>query len=413
MNRKFSPQVKKIIQHSREEAIRLGHDYIGTEHLLLGMIQDRDSLAIKVLDSLDLDVDELKFKVEEATPRKKGDRTGYNIGNIPLNKQAEKVLKVTFLEAKVYKNEEIHPEHLMLSILKHQENIACKLLDKYEVDYEAYKTELEYVKQDMDQGFTDYYAQAPSDSDGPVEEEGSGGENFGGSSRKAPSKSRTPVLDNFGRDISKLAEEGRLDPIIGREKEIERVSQILSRRKKNNPILIGEPGVGKTAIAEGLALRIMQKKVSRTLFNKRIVMLDLAALVAGTKYRGQFEERMKAIMNELEKATDVVLFIDEIHTIVGAGGATGSLDASNIFKPALARGDLQCIGASTLDEYRQYIEKDGALDRRFQKVIINPPSPEEAVHILQNIKLKYEEFHNVDYSDEAIEACVKLSDRYI
>jgi len=412
MNRKFSPEVKKIIQHSREEAIRLGHDYIGTEHLLLGMINDKKSLAMKVLDSLDIDLDEVKFKVEEATPKKKGDQTTYNIGNLPLNRQAEKVLKVTFLEAKVYKNEEIHPEHLMLSILKHKENIASKLLDKYEVDYEAYKTELEYVKQDQDQGFSDYYAQTPSDSDTPMEDEGSN-DPFSGGSRKAASKSRTPVLDNFGRDVSKLAEEGRLDPIIGREKEIERVSQILSRRKKNNPILIGEPGVGKTAIAEGLALRINQKRVSRTLFNKRIVMLDLAALVAGTKYRGQFEERMKAIMNELEKATDVILFIDEIHTIVGAGGATGSLDASNIFKPALARGDLQCIGASTLDEYRQYIEKDGALERRFQKVIINPPSPEEAIDILQNIKVKYEEFHNVNYSDDAIEACVKLSDRYI
>jgi len=412
MNRKFSPEVKKIIQHSREEAIRLGHDYIGTEHLLLGMLNDKESLAMKVLDSLDIDLDEVKFKVEEATPKKKGDQTTYNIGNLPLNRQAEKVLKVTFLEAKVYKNEEIHPEHLMLSILKHKDNIASKLLDKYEVDYEAYKTELEYVKQDQDQGFSDYYAQAPSDSDSPMEEDG-GKDPFGGGSRKAASKSRTPVLDNFGRDVSKLAEEGRLDPIIGREKEIERVSQILSRRKKNNPILIGEPGVGKTAIAEGLALRINQKRVSRTLFNKRIVMLDLAALVAGTKYRGQFEERMKAIMNELEKATDVILFIDEIHTIVGAGGATGSLDASNIFKPALARGDLQCIGASTLDEYRQYIEKDGALERRFQKVIINPPSSEEAIDILQNIKVKYEEFHNVTYSDDAIEACVKLSDRYI
>lgn len=412
MNRKFSPKVKKIIQLSREEAIRLGHNYIGTEHLLLGMINDRDSLAMKVLDSLDLDLDELKFKIEEATPKSKESQTSYNIGNIPLNTQAEKVLKVTFLEAKVYKNEEIHPEHLMLSLLKHKENIASKLLDKYDVDYEAYKTELEYVKQDMDQGFSDYYSQAPSDSDLPMDED-TGGDSFGNSGRKTASKSRTPVLDNFGRDVTKLAEEDKLDPIIGRESEIERVSQILSRRKKNNPILIGEPGVGKTAIVEGLALRIIQKRVSRTLFNKRIVMLDLAALVAGTKYRGQFEERMKAIMNELEKASDVILFIDEIHTIVGAGGATGSLDASNIFKPALARGELQCIGASTLDEYRQYIEKDGALDRRFQKVVVDPPSPEETVHILHNIKEKYESFHNVEYDDEAIAACVKLSDRYI
>jgi len=411
MNRKFSPKVKKIIQLSREEAVRLGHDYIGTEHLLLGMIQDKDSLAIKVLESLDVDMEELKFKVEESASTSKRDETSYNVGNIPLNKQAEKVLKVTFLEAKVYKNEEIKPEHLMLSILKHKDNLASKVMDNFEIDYEAYKTELEYVKQEMDQGFTDFYSQAPSDSDFPADENQGSGEYS--SSRKGQSKSRTPVLDNFGRDVTRLAEDGKLDPIIGREKEIERVSQILSRRKKNNPILIGEPGVGKTAIVEGLALRINQKKVSRTLFNKRIVMLDLAALVAGTKYRGQFEERMKAIMNELEKASDVILFIDEIHTIVGAGGATGSLDASNIFKPALARGELQCIGASTLDEYRQHIEKDGALDRRFQKVLIEPPSSEEAIHILHNIKNKYEDFHHVTYSDDAIEACVKLSNRYI
>jgi len=346
MNRKFSPKVKKIISLSRTEALRLGHDYIGTEHLLLGMIQERDSLAVKVLDSLEVDLTELKYKIEEIIQQVKPESTNLNVGNIPLNKQAEKVLKVTFLEAKLFKNDEISPEHLMLSILKHNENTASE------------------------------------------------------------------ILSEFG-DVTRLAEEDKLDPIIGRETEIERVSQILSRRKKNNPILIGEPGVGKTAIVEGLALRIIQKKVSRTLFNKRIMMLDLAALVAGTKYRGQFEERMKAIMNELEKTRDVILFIDEIHTIVGAGGATGSLDASNIFKPALARGELQCIGASTLDEYRQHIEKDGALDRRFQKVIVDPPSAEEAVHILQNIKPKYEEFHNVEYSDAAIKACVHMSDRYM
>ncbi len=420
MNRKFSPKVKKIIQLSREEAIRLSHDYIGTEHLLLGMIQDKDSLAIKVLESLDMDMEELRYKVEESATQKKTDETSYNVGNIPLNKQAEKVLKVTFLEAKVYKNEEIKPEHLMLSILKHKENLASKVMSGFDIDYEAYKTELEYVKQEMDQGFGDFYAGGASEEELPTDSSDQdpggpmGGEYGGGQGgRKGQNKSRTPVLDNFGRDITRLAEEGKLDPIIGREKEIERVSQILSRRKKNNPILIGEPGVGKTAIAEGLALRINEKKVSRTLFGKRIVMLDLAALVAGTKYRGQFEERMKAIMNELEKATDVILFIDEIHTIVGAGGATGSLDASNIFKPALARGELQCIGASTLDEYRQHIEKDGALDRRFQKVLIEPPSPEEAIHILHNIKNKYEDFHHVTYSDEAIQACVKMSDRYI
>jgi len=419
MNRKFSPKVKKIIQLSREEAIRLNHDYIGTEHLLLGMIQDKDSLAIKVLESLDMDLEELQYKVEESVSRNKEEQTSYNVGNIPLNKQAEKVLKVTFLEAKVYKNEEIKPEHLMLSILKHKENMASKVMNKFDIDYESYKTELAYVKQELDQGFGDFYNQTPTDPEMPSIEDSAGGDlgpdsgDYGNQGRKGQGKSRTPVLDNFGRDVTRLAEEGKLDPIIGREKEIERVSQILSRRKKNNPILIGEPGVGKTAIVEGLALRINQKKVSRTLFGKRIVMLDLAALVAGTKYRGQFEERMKAIMTELEKTTDVILFIDEIHTIVGAGGATGSLDASNIFKPALARGELQCIGASTLDEYRQHIEKDGALDRRFQKVLVEPPSPEEAVHILHNIKNKYEDFHHVTYSDDAIEACVKMSDRYI
>ena len=410
MNRKFSPKVKQIISRSRDEAVRMGHDFIGTEHLLLGIMQDEASLAVRVLDSLDVDSFELKQTIEESVQRGSSSKASLNVGNLPLNKHAEKVLKVTFLEAKMLKNEEISPEHLLLSILKHKDNLASRILHQFDVDYEIYKSELEFVRQEQEQDLSrpDLFAQGPSDSDEPFEEEESSRYQ-----RKGNSKSRTPVLDNFGRDITKLAEEDKLDPIIGRENEIERVSQILSRRKKNNPILIGEPGVGKTAIVEGLALRIIQRKVSRTLFNKRIVMLDLAALVAGTKYRGQFEERMKAIMNELEKSRDVILFIDEIHTIVGAGGATGSLDASNIFKPALARGELQCIGASTLDEYRQHIEKDGALDRRFQKVIVDPPSSEEAVHILHNIKSKYEDFHNVTYSDEAVVACVKLSDRYI
>lgn len=410
-NRKFSPKVKKIIQLSREEAIRLGHDYIGTEHFLLGLLHEKESLAVKVLDSLEVDVNELRHKIEMTHAPKHEEEMGYNYGSIPLNKHAEKVLKVTSLEAKVYKSDEIKPEHLMLSILKHEENLAHKILSDFNVDYESFRAELEYVRQEQDPNAPDFFDQAPSDSDIPMDDDDSGDQY--GSSRKTASKSRTPVLDNFGRDVSRLAEEGKLDPIIGRDTEIERVSQILSRRKKNNPILIGEPGVGKTAIVEGLALRIIQRKVSRTLFNKRVVMLDLAALVAGTKYRGQFEERMKAIMTELEKARDIILFIDEIHTMVGAGGATGSLDASNIFKPALARGELQCIGASTLDEYRQYIEKDGALDRRFQKVLVNPPSPEETIHILHNIKGKYESFHNVSYSDEAIVACVKMSERYI
>jgi len=408
MNRKFSPKVKKIISLSRTEALRLGHDYIGTEHLLLGMIQERESLAIKVLDSLDVDLTELKFKIEEIIQQVNAESTNLNVGNIPLNKQAEKVLKVTFLEAKLFKNDEINPEHLLLSILKHNENTASDILSEFDIDYEGYKAELEYVRQEQESNY-EIFGSASPEGEIPMDDDDSK-ESYG---RRTGGKSKTPVLDNFGRDVTRLAEENKLDPIIGREIEIERVSQILSRRKKNNPILIGEPGVGKTAIVEGLALRIIQKKVSRTLFNKRIVMLDLAALVAGTKYRGQFEERMKAIMNELEKTRDVILFIDEIHTIVGAGGATGSLDASNIFKPALARGELQCIGASTLDEYRQHIEKDGALDRRFQKVIVDPPSTEDAIHILENIKPKYEEFHNVEYSDEAIKACVHLSERYI
>ncbi len=410
MNRKFSPKVKQIISRSRDEAIRLGHDYIGTEHLLLGIMKDAEGLAVKVLQSLDVDSEELQQTIERSIRRRSTNKAAVNIGNLPFNKQAEKVLKVTFLEAKMLKNEEICPEHVLLSILKHKDNLASRILQQFDVDYDIYKSELEFVRQEQDFNSPDIFGQTPSDPEDSYEEEES---QMGRFPRKGGAKSRTPVLDNFGRDITKLADEGKLDPIIGRENEIERVSQILSRRKKNNPILIGEPGVGKTAIVEGLALRIIQKKVSRTLFNKRIVMLDLAALVAGTKYRGQFEERMKAIMGELEKSRDVILFIDEIHTIVGAGGATGSLDASNIFKPALARGELQCIGASTLDEYRQHIEKDGALDRRFQKVMVDPPTAEEAMNILENIKPKYEEFHNVSYEDEAIKACVKLSDRYI
>jgi ATP-dependent Clp protease ATP-binding subunit ClpC len=411
MDKKFSPEVRQVIKTSREVAMKLGHDFIGTEHLLLGIVAKRDSLAVKVLDSLEVDLDDLVENIQNSIKKiAPTNHTSLEIGSLPLSRQAEKVLKVTILEAKNMKAAVANPEHLMLSILKENSSQASKVMTDFDVDYEVYKAELEFVRQEQDfnASFMDPYAQAPTDPEEPFEEE-----EQTRYPRKGSTKSRTPVLDNFGRDITKLAEEDKLDPIIGRENEIERVSQILSRRKKNNPILIGEPGVGKTAIVEGLALRINQRKVSRTLFDKRIVMLDMAALVAGTKYRGQFEERMKAIMNELEKSRDVILFIDEIHTIVGAGGATGSLDASNIFKPALARGELQCIGASTLDEYRQYIEKDGALDRRFQKVMVDPPSAEECIHILNNIKPKYEAFHNVTYSDTSITACVKLSDRYI
>lgn len=407
MDNNFSTQVKEIISFSREEALRLGNDFIGTEHLLLGLIREGDNAAIKLLKGFNVDIFELKKEIELAIK----DKTGKNIANInslPLTRQAEKVIRVTVLEAKSLKSNLVETEHLMLSILKNKENIATQILNQFDVDYDVFRQELGTVRsndpsaefgEEGDEDFDDErkYSQQPRST----------------GASKGNVKSKTPVLDNFGRDVTKLAESGNLDPIVGREKEIERVSQILSRRKKNNPILIGEPGVGKTAIVEGLALRIVQRKVSRVLFDKRVISLDLASLVAGTKYRGQFEERMKAIMNELEKNRDVILFIDEMHTIVGAGGASGSLDASNIFKPALARGELQCIGASTLDEYRMHIEKDGALDRRFQKVMVDPPSVDETIQILNNIKSKYEDFHSVTYTDEAIEACVKLSDRYV
>jgi ATP-dependent Clp protease ATP-binding subunit ClpC len=403
MEAKFSPRVKDVISYSREEALRLGHDYIGTEHLLLGLIREGDGVAIKVVKSLGIDTARLRKSVEDAVRGTSG--TNVNLGNIPLTKQAEKVLKITYLEAKIFKSEVIGTEHLLLSILRDEDNIASQILSQFNVNYEVFKNQLETFRLNP----SSEMPSNPSDDDGYKEEDSY-------ASAKKPvgdAKSKTPVLDNFGRDLTRAAEDGKLDPIVGREKEIERVSQILSRRKKNNPILIGEPGVGKSAIAEGLALRIVQRKVSRVLFNKRVVTLDLASLVAGTKYRGQFEERMKAVMNELEKSPDVILFIDEIHTIVGAGGASGSLDASNMFKPALARGEIQCIGATTLDEYRQFIEKDGALDRRFQKVIVNPATPEETVIILNNIKEKYEEHHNVTYTQEAIEACVNLTTRYM
>ena len=406
MDNNFSAQVKEIISFSREEALRLGNDFIGTEHLLLGLIREGENTAIRILKTLHVDLYELRKEVELAVK----DKTGKNIANInslPLTKQAEKVIRVTVLEAKALKSPLVETEHLMLSILKNKENIATQILSQFDVDYDVFRNELGMVRS------PETRSEYTEDNDDDFEDERKSYSGQQRTKQQSNPKSKTPVLDNFGRDITKLAESGTLDPIVGREKEIERVSQILSRRKKNNPILIGEPGVGKTAIVEGLALRIVQRKVSRVLFDKRVISLDLAALVAGTKYRGQFEERMKAIMNELEKNRDVILFIDEIHTIVGAGGASGSLDASNIFKPALARGELQCIGASTLDEYRMYIEKDGALDRRFQKVLVEPPSVEETIQILTNIQSKYEDFHSVSYSPDAIDACVKLSDRYM
>jgi ATP-dependent Clp protease ATP-binding subunit ClpC len=403
MEAKFSPRVKDVISYSREEAIRLGHDYIGVEHLLLGLIREGDGKAIKTLKALDVDTIRLKKVIEDTVKGTATSSLTSNLVNIPLTKQAEKVLKITYLEAKIFKTDIIGTEHLLLSVLRDEDNIASQILVQFAVTYDVFKTALENNLPDVK---SELPPESPGDFYTPEERKPE-------LRKPGDTKSKTPVLDNFGRDLTKSAEDGKLDPIVGREKEIERVSQILSRRKKNNPVLIGEPGVGKTAIAEGLALRIVQRKVSRVLFNKRVVMLDLASLVAGTKYRGQFEERMKAVMNELEKSPDVILFIDEIHTIVGAGGASGSLDASNMFKPALARGEIQCIGATTLDEYRQYIEKDGALERRFQPVMVDPASPEETVEILKNIKEKYEDHHSVTYTDEAIEACVKLSNRYM
>jgi ATP-dependent Clp protease ATP-binding subunit ClpC len=405
MEAKFSPRVKDVIQYSKEEAVRLGHEYIGTEHLLLGLIREGEGMAIKILRSLNINLGELRKSVENAVRGSSG--AGSRTVNLPLTKQAEKALKITYLEAKIYKSDIIGTEHLMLAILKDEDNIATQILNQYGVTYDILREELDMFRSNI----RSESPQNPSDDDPYAKDDDAPGMNP--TKKPGDSKSKTPVLDNFGRDLTKAAEEGKLDPIVGREKEIERVSQILSRRKKNNPILIGEPGVGKSAIAEGLALRIVQRKVSRILFNKRIVTLDLASLVAGTKYRGQFEERMKAVMNELEKSPDVILFIDEIHTIIGAGGASGSLDASNMFKPALARGEIQCIGATTLDEYRQYIEKDGALDRRFQKVIVDPTSVEETIEILHNIKEKYEDHHHVNYTDDAVKSCVALTSRYI
>lgn len=389
MEGNFSDRLQDVIRLSREEALRLGHDYIGTEHLLLGIIREGQGVADRILRNLDCDLMKLKKAIEDTVRTSGGTLT---IGNIPLTKQAEKVLKITQIESKIYKADVIGTEHLLLSLLRDEDNIATQILHQFNVTYDAARSELNSMltnKNPKDAGAT----VPPPD--------------------KKIERTKTPVLDNFGRDLTKLGNEDKLDPVVGREKEIERVAQILSRRKKNNPVLIGEPGVGKTAIAEGLALRIIQRKVPRILQDKRVVTLDLAGLVAGTKYRGQFEERMKALMNELEKAKEVILFIDELHTIVGAGGASGSLDASNMFKPALARGDIQCIGATTLDEYRKYIETDGALDRRFQKVMVEPPSYDETIQILDNIKFKYEEHHHVKYSKQAIDAAVKLSNRYI
>ena len=395
----FSNRVRDVISYSRDEAIRLGHDYIGTEHLLLGLVREGEGVAVRVLRNLGCNLQKLK-KVIENTVRSGGGTL--TVGNLPLTKQAEKVLRITYLEAKLYKSDVIGTEHLLLSLLRDDDNIAAQILrDSFSITYESMRSELDAI-------LTGRPTATRQD-----DQARSRGASIRTRQGQQQEKTKTPVLDNFGRDLTRLADKGQLDPVIGRHKEIERVAQVLSRRKKNNPVLIGEPGVGKTAIAEGLAMRIIQRKVSRSLHEKRIVTLDLAALVAGTKYRGQFEERLKAVMAELDNCPEVILFIDEIHTIVGAGSASGSLDASNMFKPALARGELQCIGATTLDEYRQQIEKDGALDRRFQKIVIDPATAEETLEILTQIKDRYEEHHNIVYEDEAIRLAVKLSERYV
>jgi ATP-dependent Clp protease ATP-binding subunit ClpC len=416
MDDNFSPRVKDVIAFSKEEALRLGHDFIGTEHLMLGLLRDGDGKAIEILTNLSVDLDNLRRKVEILSPANPNTSAAVNEKkNLHLTRQAERALKTTFLEAKLFQSTSINTAHLLLCILRNENDPTTKLLNKLKADYDNVKDEFKLILSQEDGYVEDVSAQSFSDDDSGDDNQDGSKENLflPSGDKKVNKKSKTPVLDNFGRDLTKMAEDDKLDPVVGRSEEIQRVSQILSRRKKNNPLLIGEPGVGKSAIAEGLALRIIQRKVSRTLFDKRVITLDLASLVAGTKYRGQFEERMKAVMNELEKNEDIILFIDEIHTIVGAGGAAGSLDASNMFKPALARGELQCIGATTLDEYRNSIEKDGALERRFQKVMVEPTSVEETIIILNNIKGKYEEHHNVLYTPEAINACVKLTNRYM
>ncbi|HAF28455.1 MAG TPA: Clp protease ClpC [Bacteroidales bacterium] len=403
MDAKFSQRIKDVLSYSKEEAVRLGNAYIGTEHLLLGILRDGEGIAISVLENLNIDLNKLKKSIEFRIRSEENLKIA-DTDNIPLFKTAERALKLVYLEAKSFNSATINTGHLLLSILKDENSVVTQILEEQHIDYQSIRTEMENHQPEVKAEFEDEENEMPFGTS-----KGGGGSTPQGQK----SKSETPVLDNFGIDLTKAAEDNALDPIVGREKEIERLAQILSRRKKNNPVLIGEPGVGKSAIVEGLALRIIQRKVSRVLFDKRVITLDLASIVAGTKYRGQFEERMKAILNELGKSTNIILFIDEIHTIVGAGGATGSLDAANMLKPALARGEIQCIGATTLDEYRQHIEKDGALERRFQKIMVDPTSPEETVEILHNIKSRYEDHHNVNYTDDAIEACVKLTMRYI
>ena len=412
MDQKFSPRVREIMFHSQEEAVKMGSPHIGLEHIFLGITDDNGSNAVRILGDLGVDIEAFRLKLE-ASIKSNTANNGRKAAELPLTKQAERAIKFTYIVAKDFNSEQVSSEHLMLAILHDDNNIISQRLEYEGITFEKYKKEVEnmtfnHPKTSLEKESTDVPMGLFQDDD-----EDDISYSAETTQRKESSKSQTPVLDSFGRDLTRAAEENRLDPIVGRERELERICQILSRRKKNNPILIGEPGVGKSAIAEGLASRIVEHKVPRALFNKKIYMLDLASVVAGTKYRGQFEERIKSIINELSKNPDIILFIDEIHTIVGAGNANGSLDASNMFKPALARGELQCIGATTLDEYRQYIEKDGALERRFQKILVESTTPEETVAILNNIKGRYEDHHLVSYQPEAIEACVKLTSRYM
>ena len=410
MNNQFTQRVSDIIMYSKEEANRLRNSYIGPEHLLLGLIREGEGKAIEILFNLQINLQDIKNQLETIVKNNAENDTTYD-ENISFNEKASKVLKLCILEAKLLRNIAADSEHILLAIMKVKDNAAFHVLESNGVTYEKIKLTLQ-PDTHAGLGFSE-----DEDEDEDIRQSPSGNKSNAAQQQARPAQKKpandTPVLDNFGTDMTKAAEEGKLDPVVGRVKEIERLAQILSRRKKNNPILIGEPGVGKSAIVEGLALRIVEKKVSRILFDKRVIALDMTAVVAGTKYRGQFEERIRSILNELKKNPNIILFIDEIHTIVGAGSAAGSMDAANMLKPALARGEIQCIGATTLDEYRQNIEKDGALERRFQKVIVEPTTAEETLQILKNIKDKYEDHHNVNYTDAALEACVKLTDRYI
>src|SRR6056297_3486006 len=404
MDAKFSQRIKDVLSYSKEEAVRLGNAYIGTEHLFLGILREGEGIAINILENLNINLVDLKTSIEQRIKSDENFKLS-DSDNIPLFKTAERALKLVYLEARSFNSPTVNTGHLLLAILKDENSVVTQFLEEKSINYQTLRSEMETIIPEAKADFEDEENEIPF---GP-----SKGGSHGSSQPGQKSKSETPVLDNFGIDLTKAAEDNALDPIVGREKEIERLAQILSRRKKNNPVLIGEPGVGKSAIVEGLALRIIQRKVSRVLFDKRVITLDLASIVAGTKYRGQFEERMKAILNELSKNANIILFIDEIHTIVGAGGATGSLDAANMLKPALARGEIQTIGATTLDEYRQHIEKDGALERRFQKIMVEPTSVDETFEILNNIKSRYEDHHYVIFTPEALNACVKLTARYI